>query len=90
MRRSGFCLRGVGTPAGTVMEEGEDREWKEEESSSGEGRMECLEAAREEGVEAPEAGMGRGSWVGWVGRSEAHLHRACMEIADTFILWPWL
>ena len=49
-----------------LTEEGEDR-GKEEETGSGEGSRkcsECLEATREEGVEAPEAGMGRGVGVG--------------------------
>lgn len=76
-----------------VMEEGEDR-GKEEESSSGEGSRkcsECLEAAREEGVEAPEVGMGRGSgWDGWGGQRGPPLTElSWWEIADTFILWPW-
>lgn len=68
----GFCLRGVGTPLlAPLMEEDEDR-GKEEETSLGEGSRkcsECLEAAREEGVKPPEAGMGRGSgWDGWGGQ----------------------
>lgn len=78
-----------------LTEEGEDR-GKEQETGSGEGSWkcsECLEAAREEGVEAPEAGMGRGVGVGWLGRSERPTSNRAPVAGNSqhihFMAGPW-